>query len=62
MKVLQLDKDCYYVHPTSEFSQFGTVGVPYLATEFSENIKVFPTEVFKDAKFIEIEVRWKIKE
>ena len=64
MKVLQLAEGCYYVKPKNEFSNFGSVGVPYLASVFSDSINEMPPEVvkvFKDAKFIEIEISWKIK-
>jgi len=66
MIVLQLDKDCYYLAPMAFYGKFRTVGVPYLATEFSEiRTSMIPTEVlkvFKGAKFVRVKVQFEIED
>lgn len=61
--VLQLTEGSYYVRQSSMFANFGAVGVPYEATFFSNSVSAIPPDVarvFKHAKFVLVEISWKI--
>jgi hypothetical protein len=63
IKILQLAEDSYYVQPIDMYSNFGCASMPYQATTFADCITTIPpdvTRVFKDAKFITVEISWKI--
>jgi hypothetical protein len=62
--VLQLDKKCFYVAPQNLFSNYASVGIPYLATIFSGPNELILSEVrkaFKNAKFVQVNITWTIE-
>jgi hypothetical protein len=63
MLVLQLNQGEYYVSPRDSLSNFGVVGLPWLASDFAFKNEEVLSEVrkyFKGARYIRVKVTYEI--